>query len=218
MRRALLACPLLLGCGASDVAPVPPPAPPRPPPAASPARTAPEPEPPAHGPTRSENGDYFAIGDLLGRKLDRLAGDTCAHAEGFRLERGIAVDQRPLAVRRCERFRGPQDALDDGGVEAGSTLTVISDGGRIVFAVSSKEYTLEASQRVFEALLRAASLAGCQQVESTQHSTGFVRCGNGVGWSAVSRVPIGDRHAVVYEVALERSVATKIAEALLHGP
>ena len=112
-----------------------------------------------------------------------------------------------MAIRRCERFSDRDPA----------TVTLISDAGRVVFAVSSREYALDHALAAFEERLRALSVSGCEQFASATHSVGFVRCGNGVGWAAVSRMALpadaGDVHAVVFEVAERREIARDIAAA-----
>jgi hypothetical protein len=201
-----------VGCTTSEARPTKTP-PPEPPPA------APEPPPvaPAHGP---EPGGWYALEALLGKKLDALDAGTCADANGFELASGLWVDERALAVRRCSRFSGPHAALaEDPGP---ALLTVISDGGRIVFAVATREYELASAKRAAEEILKKLLLAGCVQARSDETSIGLVRCPAGTGWAAVSTIALpearGGKYAVVFEVATDEALAQSIARALAGAP
>jgi hypothetical protein len=216
MKRGHLAALSLLGvviaCAASE--PVVERQPARPEPSATPPEAVLEARPEPHLP--EQPGDWFRLDALIGRKIDQLHPSTCAAAAGFELASGLIVDGRALAVRRCARFRGPHAALTTES-PGDALLTVLSDGGLIVFAVATREYELDPAKRVAERLLETLTLAGCQQVQSNEQSVGFVDCPKGPGWAAVSRVALpadaGAGHAVVFEVGRTRSTAESIAAA-----
>jgi hypothetical protein len=182
----------------------------------APHRERAPPQGPIHAAQSSPHGSHYRLQDLIGRKLGELDRATCANAAGWRLVRGLMVEERPLAVRSCARFRGPHDVLEKGG-EAGSKLTLISDGGRIVFAVATQEYDLDQARRVADALMSGLVRGGCEQVHSTELAAGFSRCPGAATWAAVSRVELrgdgGSLHAVVLEVAVDRTTAGRIASA-----
>jgi hypothetical protein len=173
----------------------------------------------AHAPRSSPDGSHYSIRDLrdlIGRRLSELDSSICGEASGFRLTRGLMIDGRALAVRSCSRFRGPHDAIDADAATS-SKLTIISDGGRIVFAVASKEYSLAPARRVSDALMNELLVDGCEQVHSTELAAGFSRCSGAGSWAALSRVELvidgGSLQAVVLEVATDRSLAGQIAAA-----
>lgn len=192
--------------------------PPKQAPRASPPAATPAPAPPpAHAPERD---GWYALEDLLGKKLDELDAGTCADAKGFELASGLWVDERALAVRRCARFSGPHAVLaDDPGP---ALLTVISDGGRIVFAVATREYELASAKRAADELLEKLVVAGCVQARSDAVSVGLLACPGGPGWAAVSTIALpearGGKHAVVFEVATDEALAQSIARALAGAP
>jgi hypothetical protein len=206
---ASLAVALATACGPNEPAP-------ESPRSASVPSAGPQAKQTPSAPASSPGGSEHRIQDLIGRKLDQIDRATCADPRGFQLERGLMLDGRALAVRSCERFRGPHDLLD-AGAAGSSKLTIISDGGRIVFAVASKEYDLERARRVSDALMNALLVDGCEQVHSTELAVGFSRCPGRASWAAISRVELviegGSRHAVVLEIASDRGLAGRIAAA-----
>ncbi len=205
IRRAAGLLVLVAACGSKE------------PPSQSPrAATAPSVEQAKDAGATTPRRTSFRVQDLIGEKLSALDRAPCVDASGWQLARGIYVDQRALAVRTCARFRGPHDELEK-GTEAASTLSVISDGGRIVFAVASKEYDLEQAKRIADALQDGLLLEGCQQVHSAVASAGFDACPGAAKWAATTRVGVrkegGMVHAVVLEVATDRAIAGRIAAA-----
>jgi hypothetical protein len=212
---ALALASVAIGCATNEGASAPPAAPAAPLPASAATET---PSAPKHGPDPS--GGWFRLEDLIGRKLDELDAATCADPKGFELASGLWVEERALAVRRCAKFLGPHAVVREAPGPA--LLTMISDGGRIVFAVATREYELEPSKRVAEELVKTLTLAGCQQAHSNEQSVGFIACPGGPGWAAVSWLALpeerGGGHAVVFEVAASRDVAESIARALAGAP